>query len=58
MDLDPKLGRKRSEGVIDSGKNGRVNGLGSQIMPRKCWDGNTRVDELETEKVVFTMWDA
>ena len=23
-------------------------------MPRRCWNGNTRVDELEKEKVLFT----
>lgn len=38
MDLDSKLGRNESEGVTNSGRNCRVNGLESQILPRRCWN--------------------
>lgn len=52
MDLDHKLDKKGSACVTDSVEI--ANGLGNQIMPRRCWNGNTRVDELEKEKVLFT----
>lgn len=28
-----------------------ANGLENQVMPRRCWNGNTRVDKLEKEEV-------
>lgn len=38
MHLDSKLGRDKNEGVTNSGRNCGVNGLESQILPRRCWN--------------------
>lgn len=35
-----------------------ANGLENQVMPRRCWNGNTRVDKLEKEVFTCKMLEA